>query len=81
MSVAAQIFQLGIEGAAATLDAFRLRCWARACLVEHGMMLLQEGVDGLQDLAVSTGTVALLGQDAVQSIMAKAFESERDRTC
>jgi hypothetical protein len=62
-------------------DALQLRCWARAYLVEHGMMFLQEAVDGLQDVAVSTGLVDLLGQDAVQLIMAKAFEHRRGRTC
>ena len=63
-----------------SLDGFKLRCWARAYLVENGMMLLQEAVDVLQDAAFSTGVVDLLGQDAVQSIMAKAFEC-RDRSC
>ncbi len=69
-----------VDGALASmgLDGFGLRCWARARLVEHGMMFLQEAVDGLQDVAVSSGLVDLLGQDAVQSIMAKAFE--RDQT-
>jgi hypothetical protein len=80
MSAATQALKPTIEGAAATLDVFRLRGWAGANLVEHGMMPLQEAVDGLQDMAVSTGLVDLLGQDAVQSIMAKAFEW-RDRTC
>lgn len=65
---------------AVPLDAFQLRRWARASLVEHGMMPLQEAVDGLQNMAFSTGLVDLLGQDEVQSIMAKAFEW-RDRTC
>jgi hypothetical protein len=60
-----------------TIDGFGLRCWARARLVEHGRMFLQEAVDGLQDAAVSTGLVDLLGQDAVQSIMAEAFGPRR----
>jgi hypothetical protein len=63
------------------LEIFGLRCWARAKLVVHGMISLQEGVDGLQDMAVSTGLVDLLGQDAIQAIMAKAFNPWRDRTC
>jgi hypothetical protein len=67
--------------ASVVLDGFGLRCWARARLVEHGMMFLQEAVDGLQDTAVSTGLVELLGQNEVQSIMAKAFEPRRGRTC
>jgi hypothetical protein len=81
MSAAAQILEPEIELTAATLDAFRLRCWARAYLVKNGMMLLQVSVDGLQDAAVSTGLVDLLGQDAVQAMMAAAFEHRRGRTC
>jgi len=73
MSAATQALQPTIEGAAATLDVFRLRCWARAKLVEHGMKPLQEAVDGLQDVAVSTELVDLLGQDAVQAMVAEAF--------
>lgn len=67
--------------AAMALDGFALRCWARSRLVEHGMMFLQEAVDGLQDTAILTGLVELLGQDEVQSIMARAFEPWRGRTC
>jgi hypothetical protein len=63
-----------VVAASMTLDAFGLRCWARAYLVEHGIMLLQDAVDGLQDAAVSTGLVDLLGQDAIQAIMAEAFK-------
>ena len=80
-SVAAQVLQPTIEVAASTLDVFALRCWARAKLVEHGMMFLQEAVDGLQDLAISTDLVEFVGQDAIQAIMAKAFEPRRDRPC
>ena len=72
-SGAAQVLQPHIEVVAAILEAFWLRCWARACLVEHGMMFLQEAVDVLQDMAVSTGLVDLIGQDAIQAIMAEAF--------
>jgi hypothetical protein len=76
MSTAAQVRQTDVDVAAVwvVLDTFRLRCWARAYLVEHGTMFLQEAVDGLQDFAISTELVDRLGQDAVQSIMAKAFE-------
>ena len=83
MSVAMRVLQPTVDAALASvaLDGFGLRCWARAYLVEHGMMFLQEAVDGLQDVAVSTGLVDLLGQDEVQSIMAKAFEPRRCRTC
>jgi hypothetical protein len=44
------------------------------------MMPLQSAVDELQDVAVDAGLVDLLGQDAVQFIMAQAFE-RRDCTC
>ena len=62
------------NGPAVPIDMFEMRCWARAYLVAHEMICLQEGVDVLQELAVETGLVDLLGQDAVQSIVAKAFE-------
>jgi hypothetical protein len=73
MSVAKQALQHTVDAALASmaLDGFGLRCWARARLVEHGMMFLQEAVDGLQDATVSDGVIDLLGQDEVQSI--KAF--------
>jgi hypothetical protein len=79
MSAAAQKHSAN-EASVAKLDAFRLRCWARACLVEHGMMFLHEAVDGLQDMAVSSALVEMLGQDAVQEVMAKLFGRWRDRT-
>jgi len=43
-------------------------------------MPLQEAVDGLQDLAVDTGLVDMLGQDAVQAIMANAFDFQQEGT-
>jgi hypothetical protein len=70
-----------VVAASMTLDSFKLRCWARAYLVEHAMMFLQEAVDGLQEAAFSTGLVDLLGQDEVQLTMGKAFEPRRGRTC
>jgi hypothetical protein len=75
MSVAKQALQHTVDAplASMAIDGFGLRCWARARLVEHGMMFLQEAVDGLQDATVSDGAIDLLGQDEVQSIMAKAF--------
>jgi hypothetical protein len=45
------------------------------------MMLLQEAVNGLQYLVVSTGMVGLFSQDAVQAIMAEAFQRRRDSPC
>jgi hypothetical protein len=81
MSVTMRVLQHTVDAALASmaLDSFGLRCWARARLVEHGMMFLQEAVDGLQDAAVCERLIDLLGQDAVQAIMAAAFE--RDQTC
>jgi hypothetical protein len=81
MPAATQALQPTVDVVAASmaLDSFKLRCWSRSLLVEHGMMILQESVDVLQDAAISIGLVDLLGQDEVQSIMTKAFE--RDRKC
>ncbi len=81
--MATQAFQPTVDVVAksAALDSFMLRCWSRSLLVEHGMMFLQESVDLLQETAVSTGLVDLLGQDAVQATMAKAFEPWRGQTC
>jgi hypothetical protein len=62
------------------VKGFELRCWARGYLEKYGMMPLQEAVDGLQDLAVDTGLVDMLGQDAVQAIMANAFEFQQEGT-
>ena len=62
-------------------DAFGLRCWVRGYLEKHGMMPLQEAVDGLQDFAISTDLAEFVGQDAVQAIVAKAFEHRRCGTC
>lgn len=56
------------------LHNFQLRCWARAYLTAYETMSLHEAVDALQDLAVGTGLVDVLGQDEVQAIMAEAFE-------
>ncbi len=62
-------------------DSFGLRCWVRGYLEKYGMMPLQEAVDGLQDFAISTDLVEVVGQDAVQAIVAKAFEHRRCGTC
>lgn len=60
---------------------FRARCRAQATLVAASEMDLHDSVDGLQAAAVRTGLVALLGQDAVQAIMADAFTIvKRDET-
>jgi hypothetical protein len=79
MSAVTQAHLAGINNVAApkALDCFELRCWACSYLVEHGMVLLQEAVDALQESAVSTGVVDLLGQDAVQLIMARDFQPRK----
>lgn len=46
----------------------------RAFLVFHGELDFIEAVDGLQAWAVESGLVAEIGQDAVQAILADAFE-------
>jgi hypothetical protein len=51
------------------------RCQARAHLVKTGDLDLIEAVDGLQDAAERAGLVASIGQDAVQQLMAGAFQS------
>lgn len=68
-------------GAWTVLDTFTLRCWARAYLVEHGMMFLQGAVDGLQEFATWTDLVDFVGQDAIQAMMATAFEHRRRGIC
>ena len=54
--------------------AFTARAEARALLVASGELDLHEAVDGLQAAAVASGLVHEIGQDAVQAIMAAAFE-------
>jgi hypothetical protein len=60
------------------LDVFRARCEARAYLVVAVEYTLSEAVDRLQADAVKSGLVDLIGQDAVQQIMAAAFAKVRD---
>jgi hypothetical protein len=59
------------------VDIFRARCEARALLYRVGALEVQEAVDLLQYAAVRTGLVNLVGQDAVQAIMADAFKRMR----
>jgi hypothetical protein len=58
-------------------DVFRARCEARALLYAAGDLDLHEAVDDLQAAAVASGLVAAIGQDAVQAVMAEAFEGAR----
>jgi hypothetical protein len=60
--------------ATSALDVFRARCEARAILVREGEMGFLDAVDGLQNAAVAYGLVDAIGQDAVQQIIANAFE-------
>jgi hypothetical protein len=55
-------------------DVFSARAEARATLYMAGELGLHEAVDALQETAMTSGLVDRIGQDAVQAIMAKAFE-------
>jgi hypothetical protein len=55
------------------LEVFDARCWARAWLAGAGEFSLHEAVDPLQQAAVATGLVELIGQDRVQKILADHF--------
>jgi hypothetical protein len=63
-----------------SLDAFKLRAWARAYLWEVGEYDLHEAVDPLQEAAERDGLLEEIGQHAVQAIMAAAFSPYRE-TC
>jgi len=58
------------------IDAFKLRCEARALLVKDGAEFLDVAVDALQNAAEASGLVAELGPDRVQEIMATAFKDQ-----
>lgn len=55
------------------LEVLTLRCWARATLWQAGEFDLHQAIDPLQEAAERDGLVAVLGQDAVQDIISKAF--------
>jgi hypothetical protein len=59
-------------------DVLELRAWARAYLYSIGELTLQEAVDVLQRDAERNGLVRLIGQDAVQQIIADAFRPYRE---
>jgi hypothetical protein len=59
------------------VDIFRARSEARALLWQAGVFDLGEAVDVLQAAAVASGVMIEFGQDAVQAIMAEAFEKVR----
>lgn len=50
----------------------------RALLWQAGEIDLHDAVDELQAAAVRDGLVTLLGQDAVQQLMAEAFRKLRE---
>jgi len=54
-------------------EIFRERCEARAILYETAEISLHEAVDVLQEDAERTGLIDMVGQDAVQSILAESF--------
>jgi hypothetical protein len=56
---------------------FTARAEARALLWRAGGVDLHEAVDVLEATAERDGLVANLGQDAVQAIIARAFEAVR----
>jgi hypothetical protein len=60
------------------LDAFYERCEARALLWSLGELDLTDAVDVLQRDAERDGLVELVGQDAVQQILADAFRPYRE---
>jgi hypothetical protein len=55
------------------LEVFIARAEARALLWQAGEFDLHQAVDELQAAAERDGPVTLLGQDAVQEILSKAF--------
>jgi hypothetical protein len=59
------------------VEVFVARAEARALLWQAGEFDLHEAVDELQADAERDGLVTLLGQDAVQEIISKAFGAVR----
>ncbi len=60
------------------LEMFRSRCEARAHLYAAGEIPdLHDAIDVLQEHAVKHGLVRQIGQDAVQTVMAEAFQQVR----
>ena len=66
--------------APAPLDAFELRCQARALLWHAAALELADAVDKLQRDAERSGLVEQIGQDGVQQILADAFAPFREAT-
>jgi hypothetical protein len=60
------------------LTAFQAQCEARALLYLAGELDLHEALDTLQSDAETSGLVRMIGQDAIQAILANAFAPHRD---
>lgn len=59
-----------------TIQVFRALCESRALRWRQGEWdWIGDAVDPLQEWAVANGLVRLIGQDAVQAIMAEAFHA------
>ena len=65
-----------VEPRAEVNAAFELRAWARAVLHFVGVLEKQEAVDVLQAWAAELGLLNIIGQDAVQQILAEAFAEQ-----
>jgi hypothetical protein len=61
----------------ASADIFKARAEARALLFAAGELHLHDAVDVLQQAAVDSGLVDVLGQDQVQSMLSAAFGAIR----
>lgn len=72
-AAAALVIDEASPPAASLLDMFRLRCWARAMLYGEGFLGLHDAVDVLQADAEFLGLVDVIGQNAVQAILAREF--------
>jgi hypothetical protein len=57
----------------AGIDRFRARCAADAKLYADGSLGLPDAVDRSQQYAEAYGLLQIIGQDAVQQIIAEAF--------
>jgi len=60
------------------LDCFTARADARAYLWSIGEYELVEAVDALQAAAERDGLIDRIGQDAVQALLAEAFQPYRE---
>jgi hypothetical protein len=70
---------LAPQGLIDPLDVFAERAVARAYLFGAGALELAEAVDVLQHHAERDGLVKHIGQDAIQTILAKAFAPYRGK--